>query len=1085
MKRVRIAACAALGLAVGLTSTCALAQSVAIPLNYAVNTGYNFGSPSNPALILTINIGVNGGVAQPYAFDTGSAIFLAPNGTFSGTPSSNVSLDTYGGVANFTGNIYQTAASSLQFYASPGATTGGVTLSTSGAYNVTSYTSYTLSDGKPVNLAQPFGTAAVGVFGADGQAFTSPTGQNLGGVFGQTLLPGTTAGYIVSANGQSFAALNEQLGTNISGGPVGSTRQVIQTVPTSVTSCNPCVTVGLTPALLAQFLPMDTVFAAPSGKLFPNSNVKGIEKFVPFSFTLGSTGPKSINVSLDTGWPDFALDISGSNHVLTVSAGTGGTLETFITSSSGSPTPEKLTGPDSDDHSYLGIGFFAQNSVLFDLSGNQVGFSPNFVTGANITTTSAAPLVIDSSSVPLGLAGVISGSGPVEILNGGLATLTGTNTFTGATIINNGYLALVGPGSIAASSGVNVSNGGLLDLSAASPLVTIQSLSGDGNVALGSNGLVLASAHDNFAGFIFGSGGLQLLSGNETLSGINDYLGDTLVSGGTLTVNGSIASSALTIVGAGGTLTGSGTTGTVSVLNGGIFAPAWGMPGAAMTVAGDLTLSPGSFYGVQLGSITTSPVNITGNATLAGTVAASVVPGSTIHRQYDILHSTSLGGTTFGGVTTNAPGFTTSLTYSATDVYLGLTATLSSLTSTLGTNAQHLAKALDTTFNTTGSLPVGLTPLYTLSGPSLNNALIQTSGESATGAQQTTFQAMGQFLNLLTDPSMGRGSGVNGSTSPTGYADDNASAYASSKKLSAERDAYAMFTKAPLAKVYEPRWSVWASGFGGSQSTDGSAAAGSNSTTSSIYGTAVGAEYLFSPRTIAGFALAGGATAFSVVNGGSGRSDLFQAGAYVRHTAGNAYVTAALASGWQDITTDRYVTLAGLDHLRAEFNANAWSGRIEGGYRFVVPVLGGVGITPYAAGQFTSFDLPAYAESVVVGTPNFAQAYGAQSVTDVRSELGIRTDKSYAVQNGVLTLRGRLAWAHDFDPDRAVSATFVSLPGASFVVGGAAQASESALTTASAEMKWLNGWSAAATFEGEFSEVTQSYAGKGVVRYTW
>jgi hypothetical protein len=28
-------------------------------------------------------------------------------------------------------------------------------------------------------------------------------------------------------------------------------------------------------------------------------------------------------------------------------------------------------------------------------------------------------------------------------------------------------------------------------------------------------------------------------------------------------------------------------------------------------------------------------------------------------------------------------------------------------------------------------------------------------------------------------------------------------------------------------------------------------------------------------------------------------------------------------------------------------------------------------------------------------------------------------------------------------------------------------------------------WSAAATFEGELSNVTTSYAGKGVVRYSW
>jgi len=104
---------------------------------------------------------------------------------------------------------------------------------------------------------------------------------------------------------------------------------------------------------------------------------------------------------------------------------------------------------------------------------------------------------------------------------------------------------------------------------------------------------------------------------------------------------------------------------------------------------------------------------------------------------------------------------------------------------------------------------------------------------------------------------------------------------------------------------------------------------------------------------------------------------------------------------------------------------------------------------------------------------------------DTRSELGFRTDKSFLVQDGVLILRTRFGWAHDFDPDRSIAATFQALPGASFVVNGAAQASDTALTTASIEMKWKNGWSAAATFEGEFSDVTSSYAGKGVVRYQW
>ena len=69
-------------------------------------------------------------------------------------------------------------------------------------------------------------------------------------------------------------------------------------------------------------------------------------------------------------------------------------------------------------------------------------------------------------------------------------------------------------------------------------------------------------------------------------------------------------------------------------------------------------------------------------------------------------------------------------------------------------------------------------------------------------------------------------------------------------------------------------------------------------------------------------------------------------------------------------------------------------------------------------------------------------------MTDTRSELGPLTDKSFAMANGVLTLRGRAAWAHDFNPDRIVAATFQGLPGASFVVNGAAQASDSPLTTA-------------------------------------
>ena len=337
--------------------------------------------------------------------------------------------------------------------------------------------------------------------------------------------------------------------------------------------------------------------------------------------------------------------------------------------------------------------------------------------------------------------------------------------------------------------------------------------------------------------------------------------------------------------------------------------------------------------------------------------------------------------------------------------------------------------------------------------------LTQVSGETAVGTQQATFDAMGQFMGVMLDPAMaGRGE------SP--------------------RNAMAsMPRKAPVAEDFSSRWAVWAAGFGGSQSINGDAVLGSNKTTSSVYGSAVGADYRLSPNTIVGFALAGGGTGFRVANGGSGNSDLFQAGGYLRHTQGAAFIAAALAYGWQDVTTNRTVTAAGFDTLRGRFNANALSGRLEGGYRVAGAVMD---VTPYAAGQFISYRLPSYAEQVASGANTFALAYGGKDVTASRTELGVRTERAFAQDDASLvTLRGRLAWAHDFNTDRNLQAVFVTLPGSAFTVNGAQASANTALTSLSAEIAWRSGWAASATFDGQFSDTTKSYAGKGVVRYAW
>jgi autotransporter-associated beta strand protein len=818
----------------------------------------------------------------------------------------------------------------------------------------------------------------------------------------------------------------------------------------------------------------ERIFVADGSDLYYTRNADGAATFAKLTTNLpqGFVRPTSVEFISNNGVN--ALLIGGMNTPLSCTSApngcvisltqspitvadsdSGGTLSNWRAFGQGLPNAlvyQMVYNPTVDVLAVSGIGVGAY--VLYDVTSY---FPQATVLQLGLANNDSMP---DASYLTNGTVGVR----PLIKYGTGTLTIAGDATYAGGTTINGGTIVL-GTGG---SSGSVIGN------------IAFCSNASDPNCDPSTDKFLVFNRADvyTYGGSISGPGQLiQAGPGTIILSGQSTYAGSTTVAAGILSVTGSITSDV--IVNSGAALSGSGTVGNTTINAGGLLAPS--NPGGALTVQGNLVFATAGAFLVEIAGNAADRVNVIASATLAGNLLVALT-GSTVAKQYTILNATGGITGTFAGVNNLPAALTGNLGYDANNVFLNLSLNYNAL-GHLNSNQQNVADALSNFFNANGSIPV----VYASLTPA---ALSQITGESATGSQQTTFQAMSQFIATLLDPFIGGRESSPASPSATPYAADNtsASAYADTRKTWSEREraAYnAVFTKAPLRQVYDPHWSVWAAGFGGSQTTDGNAAVGSNSVTSSIFGVVAGADYLLSPRTIAGFALAGGGTSFSAANAGSGRSDLFQAGAFVRHTAGNAYVSAVLAYGWQDITTNRTVTLAGLDQLQARFNANAFSGRVEGGYRFVSPWIAGIGITPYAAAQFTTFDLPAYAEQALIGTNNFALAYGAKSVTDPRSELGFRTDKSFAMPDGVLTLRGRLAWAHDYDTDRSIGATFQTLPGASFVVNGAAQASDSVLTTASIERKWTNNWSIAATFEGEFSNVTNSYAGKGVVRYTW
>ena len=394
------------------------------------------------------------------------------------------------------------------------------------------------------------------------------------------------------------------------------------------------------------------------------------------------------------------------------------------------------------------------------------------------------------------------------------------------------------------------------------------------------------------------------------------------------------------------------------------------------------------------------------------------------------------------------------------------------LPSSATSNQRAVANSIDTFIRNGGAVPPAFASLLSFLSPSqLQSAFTQLSGEVATGPAQAGTQAMNSFLSLVTNP------------------------FADNRPFAPNRPVSPMYVKAvPRAAAWNPDarlWGVWAAAYGGQTNANGDAlGVGSHDRSVSDVGFATGLDYRVTPNTVAGFALSGGATRYGLSEGlGRGRSDMFQAAIYSTTRVDAAYVSAAIAYGFHQFNTDRFVTVAGTDHLAADFAANDIGGRLEGGYRFAIPSMGWpgqYGLTPYAAVQVQSFRTPSYSETALSGASVFALSYNARTITTTRTELGTWLDWSMPINyDTTFTLRGRAAWAHDEWSAPNITAGFQALPGSIFVVRGAAPATDLALVSAGAEIGFRNGFSVGARFDGEFAENSTKYSGMGRLRYTW
>jgi autotransporter-associated beta strand protein len=258
----------------------------------------------------------------------------------------------------------------------------------------------------------------------------------------------------------------------------------------------------------------------------------------------------------------------------------------------------------------LSGGSTAATPVTLDLYGynetinNLISYGTHantFVTNNRTGTTSTLTIGDNNSSTLISAnsnalyttffgGAIVDGGGIVALtkIGEGTQTLTGANTYSGATLVSKGKLQAGAVNTLSPNSDVTLADDPTAMLALTSSLAdysqTIRSLSGGGTVNLGTiaaadtvaaPGTRLttgSSADTTYAGTLVGAGGLvKQGTGRFTLTGASTYVGTTQVAAGNLQVGQAGAGqsgSGAVAVSSGATLSGSGNVQGGTVVNG-------------------------------------------------------------------------------------------------------------------------------------------------------------------------------------------------------------------------------------------------------------------------------------------------------------------------------------------------------------------------------------------------------------------------------------------------------------------------------------------------------------------------------------
>ncbi|MFO1528314.1 MAG: autotransporter-associated beta strand repeat-containing protein [Kiritimatiellia bacterium] len=300
-------------------------------------------------------------------------------------------------------------------------------------------------------------------------------------------------------------------------------------------------------------------------------------------------------------------------------------------------TAGTMTGVDTAKqfnlHGDITVNAAATSSVI---STAQINLSPT--SGVSASATQNTFTVADgAAATDLSVSSVVAGTSGLIKAGAGVMSLSGVNTYTGATTISAGTLELGGVGRLGSGTYAGaISNSGTL--------------------------LINTTANQTLSGTLTGAGSLvKNNTGILTLSTPKTYTGATTVSGGELIVNGT------------GTLSG---TSALTVATNATFTYLPPTVGTSLTLGAGSTLNraSSSTVGLNWNAATSSRIAAAGAATIGTGVKVSMTGAYTSGTPYTILTAGS-GLNTGSYVAINNTDYTAAFTLSPTSVIMTPTTT--------------------------------------------------------------------------------------------------------------------------------------------------------------------------------------------------------------------------------------------------------------------------------------------------------------------------------------------------------------------------------------------------------------------------